>query len=853
MPDPVTIDTIRGQYPQYNDMSDEQLAQGLHQKFYADMPFDKFAAKIGYSAEPNALTEYGPSAATPAATSPHQSQVGADINAAAQGLVGGTGAAVAGLGRGTLAAAAQGTKTQLAVMDAIDRGESVPADQDVIGYQSLSPDQRAKTREDFTAANDELAKREPNAAMRAGAAMQKFGADAFSVAPENESIQTGVGRMIGGAVPALVASAAGSAIGGPVGGVLAAAATVGSQTYDTTYQDAVSKGATPEEAENAAGKSAAVQALTMALPISQLARVPVPLREGLAKTLINLGQNGVEFGSANAVGTFAQNYVAQQTYDPGRSLTQGTGDAALEGMIAGLFIPAATTALHGGGSIEPVLKAPDIDTAIAAASQVAQTPAAPSPPDPASRYRQAPPMIPPNADAPVLPRIMDLLNEDDRVAASRPDFVPPGTPQPPIPMGWGDLFAQKPANDATAPDTRSVGAAASREQTPQDAIDLTTAQMKANRYQAEMGELLSPPQPNDKTVYVKNSLPTLAEYSGDPTISQQENLLRQRNPTAFVGEGKRLTENNNARVAAFEDITPSRTALSMMRDERNTQWNADSNDILPNAKPADLTPAADWADAQLSDPRIQENDAVRGVLEDFRDRLADEDGNLKTDPAAVWGIHDNIQNQLAKAKDPLNATASEKYAVSELMEAKKIIDGVMNQSTNGQFQTALDNYARASQAINAGEELEAFRPKLTNSSGAIMGERFHNFVVGLAKLRGDPGIDPAMSISDEAMRSLINIDNDMKRAGLIKLGSAAGSPTNLLGALAETMGLGTAHAIVGAHTFGIGNALLNNATKAVSGKLAQYRLEKLTEKHLAPPEGGYVYPHADDPGQPAAP
>ena len=189
---------------------------------------------------------------------------------------------------------------------------------------------------------------------------------------------------------------------------------------------------------------------------------------------------------------------------------------------------------------------------------------------------------------------------------------------------------------------------------------------------------------------------------------------------------------------------------------------------------------------------------MRGVLEDFRDRLLDDNNDLKDDPAAVWGIHDNLQNQLAKAKNPLNATGSEKYAQSELIAAKQVIDDVMNTSTDGQFQVALDNYAKASQAINAGELLDAFRPKLTNSSGTIMGDRFHNFVKGLATLRGNPGIDPAMSISDGTMRSMIAIDTDLKRAGLIRLGAAAGSPPNLLGALSESLGLGAAHMAAGA-------------------------------------------------------
>ncbi|MBZ9603999.1 hypothetical protein [Phyllobacterium chamaecytisi] len=42
-----SIADIRGKYPQYHDLSDEQLATAVHQKFYADMPIDEFKSKIG--------------------------------------------------------------------------------------------------------------------------------------------------------------------------------------------------------------------------------------------------------------------------------------------------------------------------------------------------------------------------------------------------------------------------------------------------------------------------------------------------------------------------------------------------------------------------------------------------------------------------------------------------------------------------------------------------------------------------------------------------------------------------------------------------------------------------------------
>lgn len=43
-----TLAEIRQQYPQYGDMSDQQLADSLYTKHYSDMPRDEFDLKVGY-------------------------------------------------------------------------------------------------------------------------------------------------------------------------------------------------------------------------------------------------------------------------------------------------------------------------------------------------------------------------------------------------------------------------------------------------------------------------------------------------------------------------------------------------------------------------------------------------------------------------------------------------------------------------------------------------------------------------------------------------------------------------------------------------------------------------------------
>ena len=42
------IKSIREKFPQYEDLSDEALVNGLRSKFYSDIPIDEFYNKVGF-------------------------------------------------------------------------------------------------------------------------------------------------------------------------------------------------------------------------------------------------------------------------------------------------------------------------------------------------------------------------------------------------------------------------------------------------------------------------------------------------------------------------------------------------------------------------------------------------------------------------------------------------------------------------------------------------------------------------------------------------------------------------------------------------------------------------------------
>ena len=52
---------LRQKYPQYDDISDEQLLGGIHRKYYSDMPFGKFLRRVGGTASGGLNNQLGSS------------------------------------------------------------------------------------------------------------------------------------------------------------------------------------------------------------------------------------------------------------------------------------------------------------------------------------------------------------------------------------------------------------------------------------------------------------------------------------------------------------------------------------------------------------------------------------------------------------------------------------------------------------------------------------------------------------------------------------------------------------------------------------------------------------------------
>jgi hypothetical protein len=392
------------------------------------------------------------------------------------------------------------------------------------------------------------------------------------------------------------------------------------------------------------------------------------------------------------------------------------------------------------------------------------------------------------------------------------------------------------------PQPESGGAAA----TPPQLAEMSLEDYKANRKQGELNAIMEPPtRGEDNTTYVPGSVPTLAERMGDPEISQQETLLRQRAPNQFEPV---LRDNNDARVRLYEEDMGSAPARRGVTRDIEELAQREQPRVLANAQPLDLRNVAQTVNDMLGDPRGAERDALTKVIGPLRDALYDREGKLKTDVRQGWGMIDNIRDKIDRANLD---NSQEKYVVEHLMQIKSELSAAMDQATNGRFGEYQAKLAALFQKRNAMDVLQQFRTQFTNAQGNINFHAFHRWMLGLARERGAAGANPEMAIPDSTMQKLIAIDKDLKRSLNIDLGKARGSPTNLLFSLSKSMGLGLVHAAVHggvmlAAPHGVANILAEGAMRGAESRIGAWNLGRAVNRHLAEPPPGRNF-LADEP------
>ena len=217
-----TLADIRKQYPQYADISDEQLVKGFHDKFYSDIPFNEFSAKIGY-------TQKAEQAPLPDVRSENMAETG--------------GGAAVGMPRRGRAAEVQPVTPLEAVGQGVVKGalwNPAAAITQVVGGQT-GKDYVRNQQEQYAKARQEAGLSGLDLAEMTGAVISpinKLFPAVNAAGPVGRAIQYGTqGAILGGLTPAqdsenlLNEKLKQMALGGVLGGALSGAVDIGKGVY----------------------------------------------------------------------------------------------------------------------------------------------------------------------------------------------------------------------------------------------------------------------------------------------------------------------------------------------------------------------------------------------------------------------------------------------------------------------------------------------------------------------------------------------------------------------------------------------------------------------------------------------
>jgi hypothetical protein len=497
--------------------------------------------------------------------------------------------------------------------------------------------------------------------------------------------------------------------------------------------------------------------------------------------------SGVHFGGVpNALGVL-------------RSTLPETRAALTERDLAAAKPPAAD-------AVAAIGQATDVDSAIAAAGEAVQAPGAPTPPSTPDLFAGTP-------FAPPVPEIPTIeVRPTPAAGAAAPE-------------------AAVPANDAGG--LQSVGAATSRDLTNPDASLMSPDEFAANRLQGETERLAAPPKQGDTNTYIPGVQPTLAEVSGNPVDAMDQAYNRQQ-PEALTQHMDREGKTGDLVAAYYADTAGSAQTLNMMERQRDARASANIKSVFGDPQseraPADPTPTLDVMQGILDDPRQAERDAVSKIIPNLMSRLYDADGELKTDPYALYGIGQHINDLLDKVGDTETSSAARVLQRELIQIRERLYDDIEDAAPGfAQYRAA---YQADSQAINAMKLLQDARLNLLNGAQHITPSKWFTFMRNIVQGRADP-MDPASALSEVQMDRLWNITDQLKRSTLIDAGKPRGSWTSMMQEWGGRFAQLAAHGVA-LHSFPVvGNALVHMGTTALRARSVRNEMNRVLNPDLS--------------------
>jgi len=396
-------------------------------------------------------------------------------------------------------------------------------------------------------------------------------------------------------------------------------------------------------------------------------------------------------------------------------------------------------------------------------SQPGPQPDAPQPPPPGepTHIYQGP-----EYDNPVTPTGAEQTHSDGRVYA---EVKPPDGPATWVPKEH--LVARDAAQSEPA-------GATGAQITPASQSGLTPKQEAAAGSAADKQWYYKTIIPGEANTiqYIDGITPTMAMRELDVKTARESKLLRRISEEADQNERAELAKHSEIRKNEFGNIAGSDVTSLTAMEEANAQIEQQLQAAYAHGGTVDLEPVISATQRELSGS-AGKLPPMKAAMKEIQDAAQKSDGTgLETDPRQANAVRRAIIFMQSKKGQLANPGYGDADVMAALTRVKDVLTKQVEPAAPG-FTEANTNYAKARQALDAREALQAYEPKLyTGPTGNMTFGPMHRLMGDIIAGR-DPRapMNPYKHLTEDQMNRLKSLHDDLQRVATSQeLANAAG-------------------------------------------------------------------------------
>lgn len=380
-----------------------------------------------------------------------------------------------------------------------------------------------------------------------------------------------------------------------------------------------------------------------------------------------------------------------------------------------------------------------------------------------TRAANAAPLSPEFRAAPIAPE-----------ASTRMAGREPGVTEPSGVPGAGEAPNPKlPVSVSSVAEPQGVGADVTRDPSATGAGQPTRGAVLRNLENSvnQSAEDRLNPQGVDHTVYVDGIPPRLlASRDFSTTRHALDEKVARGEDTAFRDELDKNTKDRNTGMVDLLRRDAGDANLLEQAKEARREASPDNFGAFDGERAVDASGLLKAVDDALASASAKRG-AIKSALEDVRNSLFDQGGNLETMPSRLYGARQNLTDLLDRSKG-IGDEAKKLQAATAILEGMRPLFDDTITAGAPKYAGYMAEYRRLSQPVNQMEFLQKYTEgttgkKVTGSDGYLIPNRVQSMLNDILQGQKQRGPHSAQALTDQQIQNIINVRNELA-AGQLK-------------------------------------------------------------------------------------